>query len=74
MIPISEALEIIKREAFALEAEAVDLEKSVGRVLAEEIRADTDLPPFDRSQMDGFAVRVEDTKNAPAKLKIIGEA
>ncbi|HEX9962736.1 MAG TPA: molybdopterin molybdotransferase MoeA, partial [Pyrinomonadaceae bacterium] len=74
MIPISEALEIIKREAFRLAAETIDLENSVGRVLAEEIRADTDLPPFDRSQMDGFAVRVEDTKNAPAKLKIIGEA
>jgi molybdenum cofactor synthesis domain-containing protein len=74
MIPISEALEIIKRETSALKAETVDLEKSVGRVLAEEVRADTDLPPFDRSQMDGFAVRVEDTKNAPAKLKIIGEA
>lgn len=74
MIPISEALEIIKRETFALEAEAVDLEKSVGRVLAEEIRADTDLPPFDRSQMDGFAVRMKDAGEAPVKLKIVGEA
>jgi molybdenum cofactor synthesis domain-containing protein len=74
MIPISEALEIIKRETFRLEAETVDLEKSVGRVLAEEIRADTDLPPFDRSQMDGFAVRLEDAKNAPVKLKIVGES
>jgi molybdenum cofactor synthesis domain-containing protein len=33
-----------------------------------------DLPPFDRSQMDGFAVRAKDTKNAPVRLKIIGEA
>jgi molybdopterin molybdotransferase len=74
MIPISEALAIIKRETFRLEAETINLEKSVGRVLAEEIRADMDLPPFDRSQMDGFAVRAKDTKNAPVKLKIIGEA
>jgi molybdenum cofactor synthesis domain-containing protein len=74
MIPISEALEIIKRETFRLEAETVDLGKSIGRVLAEEIGADTDLPPFDRSQMDGFAVRNKDTENAPAALKIIGEA
>ncbi|MEJ7863231.1 MAG: gephyrin-like molybdotransferase Glp, partial [Pyrinomonadaceae bacterium] len=48
------------------------------RVLAEEIRADMDLPPFDRSQMDGFAVRTNDVANAaeknPAKLKIIGES
>ena len=33
-----------------------------------------DLPPFDRSQMDGFAVRSEDVKKAPVKLKIIGES
>ncbi|HEX8736490.1 MAG TPA: gephyrin-like molybdotransferase Glp [Pyrinomonadaceae bacterium] len=74
MIPILEALEIIKRETFALGVETVDLRESTGRVLAEEIRADMDLPPFDRSQMDGFAVRAKDTKNAPVKLKIIGEA
>ncbi|MDQ3800215.1 MAG: molybdopterin molybdotransferase MoeA [Acidobacteriota bacterium] len=74
MIPISEAAEIIRRETFRLEAETIDLGKSVGRVLAQEIRADTDLPPFDRSQMDGFAVRAEDAKDAPVRLKIIGEA
>jgi len=74
MIPISEAIEIIKRESFALESETIDLENAVGRVLAEEVRADMDLPPFDRSQMDGFAVKTNDTQNAPVKLKIIGES
>ena len=74
MIPISEAIEIITREAFALPAETIDLRDSVGRVLAEDISADMDLPPFDRSQMDGFAVRTEDTMNVPARLKIIGES
>lgn len=74
MIPISDALKIIKRETFRLETETVDLSESIGRVLAEEIRADMDLPPFDRSQMDGFAVRAEETKNAPVNLKIIGES
>lgn len=74
MISITEAFKIIKRETFALQTETVDLENSVGRVLAAEICADMDLPPFDRSQMDGFAVRSEDTKNAPVKLKIIGES
>ena len=74
MISISEAVSIIERETFPLEAETIDLTDSVGRVLAEEIRADMDLPPFDRSQMDGFAVRNEDTKIVPAKLKIIGES
>ena len=74
MISISEALEIIKRETFSLSAETIDLKNSVGRVLAEEICADMDLPPFDRSQMDGFAVKIDDVKNAPVKLKIIGES
>jgi molybdopterin molybdotransferase len=74
MIPISEAIKIIERETFVLSPEIIDLEDSIGRVLAEDIKADMDLPPFDRSQMDGFAVRVEDTKNAPVSLKIIGES
>ena len=74
MIPISVALEIIKRETFSLETETIDLADSVNRILAEEICADMDLPPFDRSQMDGFAVKTEDVKNAPRKLKIIGES
>ena len=72
MISISEALKIIKHEIVALESETVDLSESVGRVLAQTIKADMDLPPFDRSQMDGFAVKTSDVKNAPVKLKIIG--
>ena len=74
MIPISEAFEIIKRGTFSLAAETIDLNESIGRVLAEEILADMDLPPFDRSQMDGFAVKFEETRNVPVKLKIIGES
>ncbi|CAN5804732.1 molybdopterin molybdotransferase MoeA [soil metagenome] len=74
MIPISEALEIIARETFSLSAETTEIESSVNRVLAEEILADMDLPPFDRSQMDGFAVKNADVENAPVRLKIIGES
>jgi len=74
MIQISEALKIIKRETFALSPETIDLENSVGRVLAQEICADMDLPPFDRSQMDGFAVKTSDVAGAPVQLKIVGES
>ncbi|HVE55186.1 MAG TPA: molybdopterin molybdotransferase MoeA [Pyrinomonadaceae bacterium] len=74
MIPISEALKIIERETFTLSPETIELENSVGRVLAENIEADMDLPPFDRSQMDGFAVRSNETKTTPVNLKIIGES
>ena len=41
MIPISEALEIITRETFPLSAETIDLADSIGRVLAENIFADS---------------------------------
>lgn len=74
MIPISEALQIITREISSLEAETIDLQHSIGRVLAEEVRADSDLPPFDRAQMDGFAIKSEDVISAPVKLKIVGES
>jgi molybdopterin molybdotransferase len=74
MIPISEAILIINREVFSLGAESVDLSNVCGRILAEDIFADSDLPPFDRSQMDGFAVKSVDVKNVPAKLKIVGES
>src|SRR5437762_6744201 len=74
MILISEAIDIVRWETPQLAAEPVALVDSVGRILAEDIAADTDLPPFDRSQMDGFAVRAEDTSDAPVKLKIVGES
>jgi molybdopterin molybdotransferase len=51
--------------------------EAVGFALDEEIVCPTDLPPFDRSTMDGYAVRAEDTFGAseglPAYLKVIGE-
>ena len=78
MISISEALSIIERKISAPQTETTDLDKSIGRVLAEEICSDMYLPPFHRSQMDGFAVRSEDAssagKKASVKLKIIGES
>lgn len=74
MISVAKALEIIDREAHRLGAERIPLDEAVGRFLADDIVADTDLPPFDRSQMDGYAVRAADTRGAPVTLKIIGES
>jgi len=54
-------------------AEAVDLLRAAGRVLAEPIIADRDIPPFPRSTRDGYAVRSEDLASLPARLKVIGE-
>src|SRR5712671_7943528 len=74
MIPVSEAIEIVLSQASRLGVESVQLKNSVGRFLAEEIIADTDLPPFDRAQMDGYAVRAEDVAATPTRLKIVGES
>ena len=54
-----------------LDAEPVRLEQSVGRVLAEDVRANRDLPPYDVSAMDGYALRSADLAKLPATLAII---
>jgi molybdenum cofactor synthesis domain-containing protein len=74
MIPVAEAIQIVKDQTRALESERVELSPALGRYLAEDIIADTDLPPFDRSQMDGYALRAADTEAVPAKLRIVGES
>jgi molybdopterin molybdotransferase len=76
MIPVTEAIQIVKERTPPLPSESVALEGSLGRYLAQDIIADTDLPPFDRSQMDGYAIRAADVQTAgsPARLKIVGES
>ena len=74
MITGEKALKIVASETPALKSERVPLAGAVGRVLAEDIAADTDMPPFDRSQMDGYAVRAADTENAPVTLTVVGES
>jgi len=74
MIPLEKALKIVGRNIPRLGNERVAIGESVGRILAEDIVADGDQPPFDRSMMDGFAVAAADIANAPATLNIVGEA
>ena len=78
LLHVEEALELlISRLPEGISTEEVDIETAGGRVLAEEVRATRDLPGFERSQMDGFAVRARDTFGAsetmPAYLEIVGE-
>jgi putative molybdopterin biosynthesis protein len=55
----------------------VPLEEALGRVLAEDVEAEIDVPPFDRASMDGYAVRAEDTFGAeedrPITLRVVGK-
>ena len=74
MISVSEAIQIVRQQTHALPLEHVPLAEALGRVLAEDVVADSDLPPFDRSQMDGYAVRAVDAQAAPVRLRIVGES
>jgi len=74
MIPVPEAIQIVLDHTPQLEAESVPLAEALGRFLAEDIVADSDLPPFDRAQMDGYAVRAADTQKVPARLRVVGES
>jgi molybdenum cofactor synthesis domain-containing protein len=74
MISVAEAIQIVRQQTRPLPSERVKLHDALHRVLAEDIIADSDLPPFDRSQMDGYAVRAEETNDAPVRLRIMGES
>lgn len=73
-ISIEAARQLVLDHVTRLEDEPVALEDALGRVLAEDAVAPTDLPPFDSAGMDGFAVVAADTIDAPVALKIAGEA
>ncbi|HUG55161.1 MAG TPA: gephyrin-like molybdotransferase Glp, partial [Vicinamibacteria bacterium] len=73
MIPVDDALEIVLKHTPVLGTEEVPLPEAVGRVLAEDVRADADMPPFDRSAMDGYAVRASDVARAPVVLEVAGQ-
>lgn len=60
MISFEEAQKIVFSSVKLLDHEVVDLQNSMGRILAEPVLADTDIPPFSRSAMDGYACRADD--------------
>ncbi len=73
VVEFEEALAIVLREARARTGETrVALLASAGRVLAEDVTADRDQPPFDRATRDGFAVRAAEW-SAGAKLHMTGQ-
>jgi molybdopterin molybdotransferase len=72
------ALELVLARAQPLAAVEVALDEALGRVLAEDVPSAEDVPAFDNSAMDGFAVRSEDTAQAgsetPVALELVGES
>ena len=77
LISREEALKIVLSSVKPIErTEWIPIEESSSRILAEDVVADRDVPPFDRSAVDGYAVKAEETYGAsytdPVTLKIVG--
>jgi len=78
MISVEDALQIIDQNIQLLPVTSVTITDSFGYSLSEDIAAGDNVPNFDNSAMDGYAVRTEDVakaeKDSPTKLIVIGEA
>jgi len=64
VVPVSDAIAMVRRLAVRTEPEKVPVEEAFCRVLADDVRADVDIPGFTRSVVDGYAVRAADTTGA----------
>ncbi len=77
MLSFTQALKIVQEKLTAARvlprAEVVPLGEAQGRILAEDVAADRDYPPFNRSIRDGFAVRSHDVLSPPIELTVRGE-
>ena len=70
MISVTEALGTIRKLAHPLPDEPVPLEQVSGRILRESVAAPEDMPPFDRSAMDGYAIRDDEKAD---DLEVVAE-
>src|SRR6516165_6769696 len=75
MISVDEALRIVLDNVAPLGVERTSIIDALGRVLAEEVRSPRDIPGFDNSAMDGYAIRAADIEAAndsrPVRLKVL---
>ena len=71
-IQLEEALDGFAKTEPITGFERVSLDECHNRILALDLESKVDDPPFDNSAMDGYAMRYEDTLDAPSKLKVIG--
>ena len=77
MLSVAEAQRVILSHIQPCGVESATLLESLGRVLAEDVIAQDDVPPFDNSGMDGYAVRADDVKDAgrdsPVTLNVVAD-
>jgi len=63
MISFENAYDIVSKSAKILDTEIVSMMESVGRIVAQDIVSDINMPPFDKSAVDGYACKREDFNN-----------
>lgn len=73
VITIVEAFERVQSRVNRLPVVTVDISTAVGRVLAADVVAVEDVPPFANTAVDGYAVRSGDVADAPVELDVVGE-
>jgi molybdopterin molybdotransferase len=72
MISVKDAIEITLNQTSVLDIELVSILEAAGRILAEDVYSDIAMPPFDKSSVDGYALRASDLKTTPAVFEVIG--
>src|SRR5262245_43243075 len=73
LLTVAQAIEIIDSVPISPRLVTQPLLKSTGLRLAGDIKSDRDYPPFDKSLMDGFAIRAADAHSTAFTLRIVGE-
>jgi molybdenum cofactor synthesis domain-containing protein len=73
MVTLADAQRMVREHVRPLPPRSLALSDAVGRTLAEGVRCDVDVPPFDRAMMDGYAVRAADVARVPVDLRLIGQ-
>jgi molybdopterin molybdotransferase len=71
LMTVEQAMAIIDSAAVARRAQRIPLAHSLGLYLAEDLCNDRDAPPFDKSLMDGYAVRARDIATVPCELAVV---
>ncbi|MFX0003511.1 MAG: gephyrin-like molybdotransferase Glp [Candidatus Hodarchaeota archaeon] len=76
LTPLKDALDILLSKVVINPFEEIEISMALNRILAKDIVSEIDSPPFDRSAMDGYAIKAEDSFGAslknPKKIKLIG--
>ncbi len=76
LTPLKDAMEKLFSKIDLNPIEEIEIKEALNRILAEDIISEMDIPPFDRSAMDGYAIKAKDSfgasTNNPKRIKLVG--